>query len=232
MDFKARLVACGLAGGAAVAICSCGSSTPSEPGAAQLASSVQHSVRNASSVHVNGAVSANGVPVNLNLGINRAGDMSGTIRENGANLNVISASGKVYIKATPEFLKQANAPADVCTVVCGHWVELPPKEASQLLSQVSMASLTGGAGSSSGSRQAKVTEAGTATVNGQQAWVLKATDGTTVAVSQQSTPYPLRVESPNGGKQGVVQYSQWNTVPQPKAPPANQVINLSNLHTG
>lgn len=228
MNFTARLLACGLAGGTAVAICSCGSSAPTEPGAAALATSVQNSVHDASSVHVNGAVSDRGVPVGLNLGINRAGDISGTIHENGANLNVLSANGKVFIKATPEFLKQAHAPAGACSVVCGRWVELPPKQASQLTRQLTMSSLTGEASSGSAANQQKVTEAGTTTVNGQPAWVLKSPDGSTVDVSQQSTPYPLQVKSGNA-KQGALQYSQWNSVPQPKAPPANQVINLSHL---
>lgn len=227
MKSTARLLAFGLAGGAALAVSSCGSSTPSEPGAAALASSAQKSVNGASSVHVDGGASSNGLPVGVDVGINRAGDMNGTIHENGANLAIISAKGKVYIKATPEFLKQAGAPASVCTAVCGHWVELPPKEASQLTSQITMKTLTGQGGSSKASLS-KLTEAGSTTVNGQSAWVLKAPDGSTVDVSQQSGNLPLEVKSATGN-QGQVRYTQWNSVPTPTAPPANQVINLSGL---
>jgi hypothetical protein len=225
MKSTARLLAFGLAGGAALAVSSCSSSTPSEPGAAALASSAEQSVRSASSVHVDGAGSNNGLPVGVNLGINRAGDMNGTIHENGANFDLISANGKVYIKATPEFLKQAKAPAGVCTLVCGHWVELPPKEASQLTSNITMSTLTGEGNSSNLS---KLTKDGSTTVDGQPAWVLKAPDGSTVDVSQQSAHYPLEVKS-NTGNQGLIHYTQWNSVPTPKAPPANQVINFSGL---
>jgi hypothetical protein len=225
MKSTTRLLALGLAGTAAVAVSSCGSSTPSEPGAAALTSSAQQSVRTASSVHVDGAGSNNGVPVAYNLGVNRAGDISGTIHENGANFDIISANGKVYIKATPEFLKQAHAPANVCTIVCGRWVELPPKEASQLTSNATMSTLTGEANFSN---LPKLTEDGSTTVNGQSAWVLKAPDGGTVDVSQQSAHYPLQVKSASSN-QGVLHYTQWNAVPKPTAPPASQVINLSGL---
>jgi len=83
MNFTFRLLALGLSGSAAVAVCGCGSSAPTEPSAASLAASAQSAVRTASSVHVDGSASDNGSPVGLNLGINRAGDMSGTITEHG-----------------------------------------------------------------------------------------------------------------------------------------------------
>jgi hypothetical protein len=226
MRSTAKLLAFGLAGSAAIVASGCGSSsTPTEPGAAALASSAQASIRSANSVHVQGAASSNGLPVGVDLGINRAGDMNGTITENGANFNIITVGGKVYIKATPAFLKQAGAPSSACTVVCGHWVQIPSSQAKQLTSQITMSNLTGQKNSPDLS---KLTKAGSTTVNGQSAWVLKAPDGSTVDVSQQSAHYPLQVKS-GTGSQGVVRYSQWNSVPTPKAPPASQVINLSGL---
>jgi hypothetical protein len=219
------LFAFGLVGSAAIVASGCGSSTPTEPGAAALASSAQASIRSANSVHVEGAASSNGLPVGVDLGINRAGDMNGTITENGAKFDIITVGGKVYIKATPAFLKQAGAPSSACTVVCGHWVQLPSSQAKPLTSQITISNLTGEKNSADLS---KLTKAGSTTVNGQSAWVLKAPDGSTVDVSQQSAHYPLQVKSATGS-QGVVRYSQWNSVPTPKAPPANQVINLSGL---
>lgn len=229
MNFTARLLAGGLAGGAAVAISSCGSSAPAEPSASALASSVRNSVHNASSVHVNGSVTDNGTPVGLNLGVNRAGDISGTVSEHGAKLNVLSTSGKVYIKATEAFLKEAGAPSSACSLVCGKWVQLPPSQASRLTSQLTMANLTGETAAAAGAK-AQFSKAGNGTVNGQSTWVLKSANGTKLDVTQQSTPYPVQVKSPTG--QGVITYSKWNAVPTPKAPPANEVINLSGLQSG
>jgi hypothetical protein len=226
MNVKVRVLAGGLAGCAAVAVSGCGSSAPRRARRRTLASTAQHAVQQATSVHVDGKVSDNGTPVGINLGINRQGDLSGTVPENGANLDVISDGGKVYVKATPEFLKQNKAPASACSLVCGRWIQLPPAEAKQITSQLTMKNLTGGANGSSST--AKVTEAGTTTVNGKSAWVLKGADGNLVDVSSQGTPYPLRVRS-GQGNQGQLLYSQWNSVPKPAVPPANQIINLNGL---
>jgi hypothetical protein len=226
MKVQIRLLAGGVAGcaAAAVAVAGCGSSGSSsnssskEPSAAQLQSSVKQSVRDASSVKVNGQVSQKGVPVGVDLGLHRNGDMSGTISENGANLQVLSVGGKVYIKATPAFLKEVKAPADACAVMCGRWVELPAQEARQITGQLSMNSLTG----------VGATEAGSTTVDGQHAWVLKGTDGTKVAVSSANKHYPLQATGGSTGH-GTLKFSQWNSVPPPTAPPAGQVVNLSGL---
>jgi hypothetical protein len=231
MNLTSRLLAFGLTGSAAVAVCSCSSSTPTEPSATSLAASATSAARTASSVHVDGSVSDNGSPVGLNLGINRAGDMSGTITEHGANLNVISTSGKVFVKVTPGLLQQYKAPSAVCKLVCGKWFQLPPQQAKQLTSQLTMNNLTGQAGANPGSSQAKVTKAGTGTVNGTPTWVLKGPTGAKVDVSQNSKHYPLQVQS-GTGQQGKILYSQWNAVPQPKAPPSSSVINLNDLQNG
>ena len=231
MKYRSRLLACGLAGGTAVAVCACGSSDPAEPSAASLVKAAQTAARSANSVHVDGSVSESGAPVGLNLGINRAGDMSGTVSEHGVKLNLVSANGKVYIKANEAFLKQAGAPPATCKLVCGKWVQLPPAQASQLTSQLTMAKLTGQTGASAGTGPAKVTKAGTGSVNGQPTWVVKGPNGAKLNVSQHGTHYPLKVQS-GSGQQGVVTYSQWNSVPQPKAPPSNEIINLSGVEPG
>jgi hypothetical protein len=88
-----------------------------------------------------------------------------------------------------------------------------------------MNSLTGRVGSG---QPAKVTEAGSTTVSGQPAWLLKGANGTKVAVSSHGKPYPLQASSGSTGHD-VLKFSQWNAVPRPSAPPANQVVNLSGL---
>jgi hypothetical protein len=230
MNFTSRLLAFGLAGSAAFAVCSCSSSTPTEPSATSLAASVQSAVRTASSVHVDGSGSDHGTPITYNVGINRAGDMSGTVSERGGNLNVIKTSGKVFLKVTPGLLKQYGEPSAVCKLVCGKWFQLSPAQASQVTGQLTMQDLTTPAGASLNTSQAKVTKAGTGTVNGQPTWVLKGVNGAKVDVSQASKHYPLQARSGNG--QGTVRYSQWNSVPQPKAPPSSSVINLKDLQSG
>lgn len=226
MKLDVRMLACGLAGCAVLTVSACGSSAPKEPSAADLQSSARSSVASASSVHFNGNVTSNGVPVGVDMGVSRSGDLSGSITQNGAKLDVLGVGGKVYIKATPEFLKEVSAPSSACAVICGRWVQLPPREAGAITSQLNLRNLTGNIDSG---QAAHFTEAGTSTVNGQAAYVLKAGNGATLEVSQSSPHYPLQAHA-GAGKSGTVTFSQWNAVPRPTPPPASQVVNLNNLH--
>jgi hypothetical protein len=225
MKLNVRMLACGLASCAAVLVTACGSSSPSEPTSGDLQNSMRSAVSSADSVHFDGMLSSNGVPVGIDMGVSRAGDLSGTITQNGAKLVVLGVNGKVYIKATPEFLKQVNAPSSACAAVCGRWIQLPPQQASQITSQLSLRNLTGDVNSA---KLPKLTESGSTTVNGQPAWVMRSANGASVEVSQSSPHYPLRAHA-GGGQNDVITFSQWNSVPHPTAPPASQVVNLNGL---
>jgi hypothetical protein len=233
-------LAVGAAACAAIAISACGGGSsgsmsssagsaaagaPAEPTPTALVTSMQASVRQANSVHIAGQLTKSGIPISVNLDMRRNGDVSGTIRQNGAPFQVIGVNRTIYIKATRSFLQEVKAPTSACAVVCGKWLQLTPAEASQLTGDLSMTSLTGPLTSS---QVPKLTEAGRKTVNGQTAWVLRASDGSMLDVSSASRHYPLAATT-GGGPREVVIYSEWNTAPRPVAPPANEVLNLNNL---
>ena len=195
------------------------------PTSTALVTAMQASVRRATSVHISGSLTTGSTPISVNLGVHRNGDVSGTVSQNGAPFQVIGVGGTIYIKATQEFLKQVKAPANACSVVCGKWLKLASAEAGQLTGDLNMSSLV--APLSSG-KVPKLAEAGRKTVGGQPAWILRATDGSTLDVSSASQHYPLAA-STGGNTHEVVIYSQWNAVPPPVPPPASQVLNISNL---
>ncbi len=245
MDLPARALTVGVASCAVIAIAACGSggsssspgssssagssSGPSggaarEPSSTALLTTMQTSVRQASSVHVAGHLTSNGTPISVNLDMHRNGDVSGAVSQNGAPFQVIGVSRVIYIKATRAFLQAVKAPTSACPVVCGKWLQLTSTQARQLTGDLSMNSLTA---PFTGQLPA-LTEAGRVTVNGQSAWVLRASDGSTLDVSSTSQHYPLAA-STGGNPREVVTYSQWNSAPKPVAPPANQVLNLNNL---
>ncbi len=212
MGVPARVLIASVAGSAAVVIAGCGGSTSANtspanpppmgsapassapsggqpgPASAALVTAMQTAVRQASSVHISGSVASGRAPISVNLGVHRNGDVSGTVSENGAPFQVIGIAGTIYIKATEQFLKQVNAPASACSVVCGKWLKLTSAEASQLTGDLNMNSLV--APLSSG-KVPKLAEAGRKTVGGQAAWILRAADGSTLAVSSASRHYPL-----------------------------------------
>jgi hypothetical protein len=218
---------------AALTACS-GSAAPSRSGSSQSAAArpvaatiaeMRTAMRAATSVHLTGSLSGTGgKTVGLNVGLTRSGRFSGTVAENGATLTIINAGGKVYIKATRAFLAQLNAPAAVCSLMCGKYVAMSPAQGDELAGQLSMVpllqSITG--------RLPAFTSAGTQTINGQLAQVLHGADGSTLAVAATGQPYPVEAISPHNSH-GSIGFSQWNSVPPPVAPPVSQVIDLSKL---
>jgi hypothetical protein len=234
MGVPARVLSAGLAGCAAIVIAGCGGSgstnssvspATTEPTSTALVTSMQTSVRQASSVHIAGHLSNNGTPISVNLDMHRNGDVAGSVSQNGAPFQVIGVSGRIYIKATRAFLQAVKAPTNACAVVCGKWLQLTQAEASQLTGDLNMNSLTGPLTSG---QVPKLTEAGRESIDGQSAYVLRASDGSTLAVSPASQHFPLAA-STGGSQHEVVTYSRWNAVPKPVAPPASEVLNINNL---
>jgi hypothetical protein len=237
MGVPARAFTVGLVGCAALALAGCeasGSSGTSaassstsgaanEPSAESLTSAMQSSVRNASGVHVSGQLSRDGVPLGVDLDVTRSGEAAGTISQRGTPLHVVAASSKIYIEVTAAFLRVASMPAAACATACGKWIELTQAEASQLTGDFSMQKLLSPLISDQGSR---LTTAGSTTVHGQPAWVLRAGDGSTVAVSAAAQHYPLAARS-GGSPHQVVTFSQWDSVPAPKPPPTSQLLHLN-----
>ena len=251
MGVSARLLAGGLAGAAVLLVPACGSGAGNspgasgggsskassggassgaagsrhEPGATALVTSMQQSVRGATSVHVTGRLVNAGVPVAISLDLRRNGDMAGTVSQNGAPFQVVGVGGKVFIKATPAFLRQVKAPTNACAAVCGKWIQLQRREASRIAGDIGMASMTGQLVTT---KLPKFTEAGSATVAGQSAWVLRSPHGGTLDLSSTGSPYPLAAVTATNPRQEI-SYSRWNAVPPPTAPPANEVLNLKGI---
>jgi hypothetical protein len=240
MGVPARAFTIGVVGCAAVALAGCEASGTSatsssmtgsakEPSAASLTSSMQSSVRNASGVHVSGQFSRNGVPLGIDLDVTKNGDAAGTISQRGMPLHVVATNSKIYIEVTPAFLQATSMPPAACATACGKWVELTQGEASQLTGDLSMQKLLTplifGEGQTS-ARAPELTKAGSTTVSGQPAWLLRAEDGSTVAVSAAAAHYPLAARSGRSPHQ-VVTFSQWDSVPAPNPPPASQLFHMN-----
>jgi hypothetical protein len=211
------ILAAVLTGGGSLA-----SSAPPRSPAATVAQ-MKAAVNAANSVHLDGVLHNSGRAVALDVGLLRSGGFAGTIVGNGVPLTLIDTGGKVYIKATPAFMREMKVSSAVCSVICGKYVELTSAQTRALAGNFTMrnllASLTG--------TLPEFADAGTTTVNGRQARVLRASDGSMLDVAATGTPYPLRAIGK--AHSGWLDFTQWNSVPQPAAPPASQVINMSSL---
>ena len=216
-------------------LAACGSATHMASGASglsgrsvsQLVTQMKTAVQKADSAHLDGRVTSGGQATVLDLSVLRAGGLDGSITEHGVPLKLIGTSGKVYIKATPAFLRELRAPSGVCSLMCGKYVQMSGAAGSQLDGSLNMTTLT----RAFITGLPKMTRAGTTMVAGQQAVVLHGADGSTLDVAAHGTPYPLRVISPPGHHETLT-FSQWNRVSIPAVPPASKVINLSQLKAG
>jgi hypothetical protein len=229
-----RIVSAGLAAAAigALALAGCGDPPPTFPSTftaapsrspSQTVQQMRKAVNAASSVHLSGILRNGGKPIGLNLGLIRSGDFAGTITQNGVPLLLIDVSGKAYVKATAAYLHELKVPASVCSIMCGKYVELTPAEAASLAGNLNMSALL----ASFTGKTPRFTNAGTTTVAGREGQVLGGPDGSRLVVAATGTPYPLQAVGRRGS--GTLNFTMWNAVPRPAAPPGDQVINLSQL---
>jgi hypothetical protein len=215
----------GLAAIGAVLLAGWGSSGSSAPTRtpAETVTQMKSAVSAANSVHLNGVLRSGDRAVGLDIGLLKSGEFSGTITDNGVPLTLTDTGGKLYVKATPAFLKQLRVSPALCSLMCGKYVELTTAQSEALAGNFTMrkllASLTGSL--------PKFADAGTTTVRGTRAQVLRAADGSMLEVAATGTPYPLRVVGK--GHNGQLDFTQWNSVPRPAAPRASQVINAASL---
>jgi hypothetical protein len=134
-------------------------------------------------------------------------------------VTMLVTRGHSYIKISSGLLKSQHLPSAACALVCGKYLEVPAGQAKGMLNGLDMPSLLRQLSATS------LTYVRTVTVNGQPAWQMRASDGSTVYVAAQGPPYPLRVTK------GVsrADFTQWNAVTIPAPPPASQVVDLSQL---
>jgi hypothetical protein len=222
----AVLLVAGCSGGGSGTAGSGGSSSPGvsasagpPPDAAALPKQVKSAMKNAASFHISAAVTQGGSGVSVNMSMTRSGDMSGTMSVNQTPVNVLVTQGHAYLKVTSGLLKSQNLPTAACTLVCGKYLKVPASQAKSMLNGMDMSSFLGQVS------VPQLTYVRTVTVNGQPAWQMRASDGSTVYVAAHGPPYPLRLTKGSSH----ADFTQWNAVTIPPPLPASQVVDLSQL---
>lgn len=214
---------------ACLLVTACGASSSSQSvgrTVADILPRIQSAVKSASSVHMAGTATDGSQQIRFDLSFYGKSELSGTITENGGGFSVLTVNGKSYIRASTAFLRFARAPSAACATICGKYIELPGSDARQITGSLSMSDL---------SRQAfarlpPATSADAsetfvpATYRGQP--VLKFQHGgDTIDVARTGTPYPVLISASGT----AIIFSEWNAVSAPAAPPASQVLNISQL---
>jgi hypothetical protein len=206
-----------------------GSSGPGASGSteATVVPQLQAAVRAAKSVHMVGSATSAGHTITFDMSFYGKNGMSGSFGEGGGSFSLLAVGGKTYFKVDAGFLKLSKAPAAACSLVCGKYMEVPVSETGQITGSLSMAALSGQA---FGKLPASVLKDKTgkfvpATFDGQPVLQFRG-GGYTIDVAATGTPYPVLVRNSSGDN---ITFSEWNAVSAPAAPPASQVVNLSQL---
>jgi hypothetical protein len=223
-----RLAALAAAIAVSLAAAACGSTAgksaaPAPPSPAVLARQAKAAVQEAKSVHIGGSLSQSGKTLGMNLSMTRAGGISGQLSVAGAGFTVLTTHGSSYIKVTSAFVKYLKLPASACVLMCGKFLKAAPAQSRRLVGDLSMSHMLGSLNSPAATYRYR----GTATVNGQPAWVLHVSDGSTAYIAAHGKPYPLRLVAPH--HRGHLNFTRWNAATIPGPPPANQVVDLSQL---
>jgi hypothetical protein len=222
----AVLLVAGCSGGGSGTAGSGGSSSPGvsasagpTPDAAALPKQVKSAMKNATSFHVSAVVTQGGSKVSADMSMARSGEMSGTMSAGQAPVSVLVTQGHAYLKVTSGLLKSQHLPTAACTLICGKYLKVPASQAKSMLNGMDMSSFLGQVS------VPRLSYVRTVTVNGQPAWQMRASDGSTVYVAAHGPPYPLRMTKGSSH----ADFTQWNAVTIPPPPPASQVVDLSEL---
>lgn len=221
----AGLLVAGCSGGSSGTATTGGSSPASvaasaaPPDAAALGKQVKSATAKATSFHILAVLTQGGSKVSMNMSMTRSGEMSGTMSVNHTPVSLLVTQGHAYVKVTSGLLKSQHLPAAACTLMCGKYLKMPTGQAKEMLNGMDVSSLPGQLSA------LKLTYVRTVTVNGQPAWQMRASDGSTVYVAAQGPPYPLRVTK--GASRA--DFTQWNAVTIPPPPPASQIVDISQL---
>lgn len=197
--------------------------------AKELITKTQAAAKAAQSVRVIGAIAgSDGKPMKLDLNLATKGG-SGTITLDGAPMKVLVVGKTSYMLISDAHWRKqfkSKQEADlIISVVGGKWIKLDPsnKDLGELASLVSKADFFNSLFEEAGT----VRKSGTKTVNGVPCIGLSDGDGTLWVDAANARP--IRIEVP--GKTGTesMDFSKYNQIKEPTAPPSSKVIDGKDL---
>jgi hypothetical protein len=193
--------------------------------ASDILTAAQTAATGAAGVHISGKIDAGGKPVTVDLTLVRGKGGIGRMSESGLGFDIVRIGDKVYIRGSEAFYK-AFAGAAAAALLKGKWLE-GSATTGQLSSLTALTDLTSFFNGALGSHGA-VSKGSQSTVNSQKVIAIKdAKSGGTLYIATTGKPYPIQLESPNGGKEGTVNFDNWDKTVAIVAPKG--AIDISKL---
>lgn len=209
------------------------SSKPSTPSLAALSAGTivkraQAALKAAQTMRVKGAMAAEGQSISLDLKYGKTGT-GGTMTIGGASLGLIVIGKTVYIKPSEAFWRKqlpSSQARAVIELVRGKWLKAPLSDPqwgsfAQFADKDDMV-----AGLFKDVKTKKLKKKGPKTINGVRS--IGVDDGEGVLWVNVSNARPVRIDPPSGQK-GALTFGEYNAVAEPKAPPAELIIDSKKL---
>lgn len=193
----------------AVGVAGCGSGGGRNPEA--VLSQARSSADRATSVHVVGTVTQNGVRLGIDLRLARDAGATGSITERGSTLRVIRTSDTVYVAGGPRLYSELGATPEAARLLAGRWL----KASATRPSLAPVAAVT-----DQQQLLANVLDVSAAKLAGPRTVVLGDPSGQLVVTGPH---YPLALSTPTAH----LRFSDWNRPVTLTAPPRS--IDTSRL---
>lgn len=184
----------------------------------------------AESVRLSGEVVEDGSTMIIDMQFSGDGS-TGTISNAGATVELLQVStDEYYMKADADSWEQLTGDAASGDIFADRYVRISGDDESvgDLTSFLDFEAFVDEVLDIDG----PIEKGETAEVNGVQAIGIidqGSEDGGTLWVAVTGEPYPLRIESPDGSGEGAIDFLDWGKAVDIKAPPEDEVIDLSEL---
>jgi hypothetical protein len=203
-----------------------GSSGESKKSADQIVADAQKAARAAHAVHVSGSIVQGRGRLSLDLHIVRNAGAEGEIGLQGGKVRLVRVGTKVYLNGDVAFWTQFGS-ASTARRLQGRWLRVPAtrSDLGLLFRVTDLDTFFSGTLRSHG----RLAKAGTRTYKSRKVIAIDDTgsSGGTLYVAASGPPYPYAILGPNGGKQGAIDFSDWNKTVTIEAPKG--AVDLSGV---
>ncbi|MET9530808.1 hypothetical protein ABZY02_09570 [Streptomyces sp. NPDC006649] len=193
--------------------------------------------KSATALRVRGRMSGQGKVTDLDFAVDGSGACTGRLTSKDASADIVQTGKVIYLKGNGPYWKgaakaQPGADADkTAKALQGHWVKVPAQNSSVqniCNKQAFMAGMD-----QDKSERKNMSRQGDATVDGQEAAVLKNKTGSgetnTLYVATHGKPYILKAVQSGGDAPSTVRFSDYNKKVKATAPPAGEVVDPKKL---
>jgi len=208
-------------GAVTLAGCGSGGASGGKPTIASLVAGVRADFQHVKSVRLSGHLTQNGRSIAVDLSMLRSGDLDGTVTLSGATVRIVQVSHKTYAYVGKPFFRYLrtvrHVPAGACALICGKYILIPAGTIPGLSLEQLAKTVDKHVSAPKGAHLTVTTFAG------QPAYEIS--DATHAAFFAKNGHHYLigfRLSKQNV----AINFSQWNSVPPVKAPPASKIVNV------